>query len=300
MIYGFEKNKFYIEYHSCQREVKSLKEECTIRAENLYRENNKIVLCLSSGLDSQIALVSFLKKDIPITCAFMYMPGYNDNEFDNLKILEKKHGFKTVIIEIDPIKLEQECIQLANEFDANPHHLLHYFFLKQLPRDHDVIQVAHDPWIMTTKTNEHYLINSFYDPEISRQHVLSSMSRQGKFKLFGDSNELFLSCIEDEIFTYFLNCSNYFSNKNIRQVHRYDYYIKPLLYSKHWQDELVYFPKFAGWENIPWLQKFIKYDNKKICFVKWTEVISILKTPFKISKRFYEKSLEEFNLTFHN
>ena len=83
-------------------------------------------------------------------------------------------------------------------------------------------------------------------------------------------------------------------------MHRYDYYIKPLLYSKHWQDELVYFPKFAGWENIPWMQKFIKYDNKKICFVKWTEVISILKNPFGISKRFYEKSLEEFNLTFHN
>lgn len=299
MLYGFENNKFYIQYHSCKRQVRSLREECDLRARNLYDENNKIILCLSSGLDSQVALVSFLKQGIPITCAFMHMPGYNDVEFHNLKILEKKHDFKAIVIEIDPIKLEDDCVRLATEFDANPHHLLHYFFLKQLPDDHDVIQVAHDPWIMTTKTNEHYLVNSFYDPEISRQHVLTSMDRRGEFKLFGDSNELFLSCIQDEIFTYFLNCSNYFNNNKIRQVHRYDHYIKPLLYSKHWNDELIYFPKFSGWENIPWMQKFNKYDYKKICFVKWDEVISILTSPVDISKKFYENSFEEFNLTFH-
>jgi len=306
MNYGFENEQFYVQYNPCTREVGSFKDECLIRAEELYKENKKIILSVSSGLDSQIALYSFHNRGIPIEHAFMYMEGYNDNEYKNLKILEKKYNFKSNIVKIDPIKSKDECLYLAKELDTNPLHILHYLFLKQLPENYDVIQVAHDPWIVTSSTTKkNYLVHSFYDPEISRYHALNTVRRTGKFKLFGDSDELFLSCINDELFQYFLTSNLYFNTKTtingkkIDQVSRYDYYIKPLLYAKHWGDNLVYFPKFAGYENIPWLRTELEKSYRfKICFIEWNEGLSILKDINGSSKKYREVSVEEFKLNY--
>ena len=64
MHWGFdENNKFYVEHASCTRPAGDLREESDRRARDIYLNNpSKIMLCLSSGLDSQIALVSFLKQ----------------------------------------------------------------------------------------------------------------------------------------------------------------------------------------------------------------------------------------------
>jgi hypothetical protein len=36
-------------------------------------------------------------------------------------------------------------------------------------------------------------------------------------------------------------------------VDRWDFYIKPIMYGKYWQDELIYFPKYGGWEDVPFM-----------------------------------------------
>ena len=79
-----------MEHTSCTRPSGNLKEESDRRARDIYLNNpGKIMLCLSSGLDSQIALVSFVKQGIPLECSFLRLDGFNENEYENLKTLMK-------------------------------------------------------------------------------------------------------------------------------------------------------------------------------------------------------------------
>jgi hypothetical protein len=295
MNYGFDNGKFYVEYSACTRPVGSLRSESDKRAREIYSNNQKIILCTSSGLDSQTALYSFLNQGIPVECAFMYLPGYNDLELENIKLLEKKYGHKTEIISIDPNKVKDEVVELSNKFDTNPFHGLHYKFVEQLPKDYDVVQVIHDPWIITAN-NKHYVYHSFYDPEISRYETLKNINRQGNIVLFGDSSELFLSSITDSIFDYFLTSHQYFNGNGLKRqgielhdIYRYDFYIKPLLYSKHWGDNLLYFPKFAGYENIPWLKEMLSIPRKeRICAIEREELIGFLRSQNNSTMRYYQ------------
>jgi hypothetical protein len=294
MNYGFENGKFFVEYATCIRQHGSLRSESDARARDLYAENQKLILCTSSGLDSQTALFSFMSQGIPITCAFMHLPGYNDYELEHIKLLENKYGHTTEIVSIDADKLKDEAIELARQFDTNPLHILHYKFLEQLPQEHDVVQVVHDPWIIT-RNNRHYIFHSFYDPEISRYESLKQVKRTGNIKLFGDSSEFFLSSITDKLFDHFLASWQYYAGNNltrngqpIEQVHRYDYYIKPMLYAKHWGNELLYFPKFSGYENIEWIKALLQTARKeKLCAIEITELVAHLKNINGAAKKFY-------------
>lgn len=294
MNYGFENGKFFVEHVPCTRRHGSLRAESDARARELYADNQKLILCTSSGLDSQTALFSFMNQGIPVTCAFMHLPGYNDRELENIKLLENKYGHTTEIVSIDADKLKDEAIELARQFDTNPLHILHYKFLEQLPQEHDVVQVVHDPWIIT-RNNRHYIFHGFYDPEISRHESLKQVKRTGNIKLFGDSSEFFLSSITDKLFNHFLDSWQYYEGNNltkngypIEQVHRYDYYIKPMLYAKHWGNELLYFPKFSGYENIEWINNLLQTARKeKLCAIEITELVTHLKNINGNAKKFY-------------
>ena len=97
MIYGFEDNKFYVEYHGCSRPVRNMREESDRRARDLVNDGGKFMLGFSGGLDSQAVLQSFRDIDAPIETAFLYLPGYNDNEFEQVKFLDKKYQIKTLV-----------------------------------------------------------------------------------------------------------------------------------------------------------------------------------------------------------
>jgi hypothetical protein len=296
MNFGFENEKFYIEHTSCSRIPGSLKEESEFRARELYEKNHKLILCLSSGLDSQTALVSFVKQGIPIDCVFMRLNGFNDNEYENLKLLESKYGFKSEVVNIDPIASQDEILEISKKLDITVNHALHYKFVSMLPSGPDVIQVMHDPWFFTSrKLNKHYVYHSWTDPEIARYVPLTKISRLGSIQMFGDSSELFLSSISDPIFDYFFTGWKYFDNdllyrnKPLKDVLRYDYYIKPLLYAKHWGDDLLYFPKFAGYENIPWMYELLNASiPNTMCFIERTELLEHLRSCDGTTRRYYE------------
>jgi hypothetical protein len=297
MNFGFNKdNKFYIDYEPCSRPAGTLRQESDRRARELYLANPKLLLCLSSGLDSQIALHSFKSQDIPLECAFLRLDGFNDNEYENLQILEKKYGFKTQVININPNDCREELTELTKTLDAHANHCLQYKFVSQLPSDYDIIQVLHDPWIVTQKQiKKHYVFHGFYDPEIARYRVLCQISRHGNIHMFGDTSEYFLSSINDDLFHHFLKSWIYYDGNELLQygqklqdVLRYEYYIKPMLYAKHWGDDLIYFPKFSGYENIEWLFKEVRTIRKEHrCFIEYYELIDHLKHGVK-SKRYVE------------
>jgi len=58
--------------------------------------------------------------------------------------------------------------------------------------------------------------------------------------------------LTDEIYKVALISDKYFNN-DLNGYNRYDNYIKPLIYAKYWKDELEYYPKLTGIENINYL-----------------------------------------------
>jgi hypothetical protein len=303
MNFGIENGKFYIEHTSCSRPPGTLREESDRRAREIYTENSKIALCLSSGLDSQIALHSFKSQGIPIECFFLRMGGFNENEYENLKVLEKKYGFSAEVIDINPNDIKEELLDLTKEIDAHANHCLQYKFVSQLPKDYAVIQVLHDPWIITSKRlQKHYVFHGYYDPEIARYRALCHIERSAPIIMFGDSSEYFLSSINDEMFHHFLKSWIYYDGNGLMQygsklndVLRYEYYIKPMLYSKHWGDDLIYFPKFSGYENIDWLYKQSRSIRKeRMAFLEWGELIQFFLSGPGKTKRWYEFNVDMF------
>lgn len=297
MNLGIDNGKFYIEHTSCSRPAGTLRQESDRRAREIYTNNNKIALCLSSGLDSQIALHSFKSQDIPISCFFLRMGGFNENEYENLKVLEQKYNFKAEVIDINPNDIKDELLHLTTEFDAHANHCLQYKFVSQLPKDHAVIQVLHDPWLITSKKiRKHFVFHGYYDPEIARYRTLCKIERDAPIIMFGDSSEYFLSSINDELFHYFLKSWVYYDGNGLMQygaklndVLRYEYYIKPMLYSKHWSEDLIYFPKFSGYENVDWLYKQARSIRKeKMVFIEWNELIRFFMSEPGKTKRWYE------------
>ncbi len=59
---------------SCTRPIGSYRQEIESRAKEL--SNNKLMLCLSSGMDSQIVLHTFKSLGIPFDCAFLRTDGF--------------------------------------------------------------------------------------------------------------------------------------------------------------------------------------------------------------------------------
>lgn len=288
MKYGFEGNKFFVEIESCKRPVLNMRQESRLRAKEIYETNKKILLCLSSGLDSQIALQSFKDENLPVECVFFKYGKYNLFEYENLKLLEEKFGIKAEIIDIDIDKYIDEILNLSLTLNVHPNHAIHHLFSKRLPDEYSIIQVFHDPWILTRKKDKkNFVYFGLQDPEIARIRAFSSLESHGKKIInFGNSSEFFLSILTDSILQDFLVCSSYYEGNKIQwgqqpihDVHRYDYYVKPFLYAKYWKNDLLYFPKFRGYENITWIKELENRVNLRHinnCYIELNNLIKFL------------------------
>ncbi len=297
MRYGFEDGKFYIELTSRNREVGNMREESDRRARDLAEQyGGKFMLGNSGGLDSQSVIHSFVTQGIPLETAFLHLPGYNDNELEQVKYIDNKYGLKTHIIDIDPFACQDEIIEISNQLDiSSRNNVLQRKFLSMLPDDYNFIQMVHDPFVYVYPGYEKFgYMQGYYLPEITRSRAFESLNRRGANIFYGNTEEFLLSIIGDDIFKAALMSARYFDgngvthpDKYLKTVDRWDFYIKPLLYGKYWGDELTYFPKYAGFEPIEYLHGNKKFRHKAV-IIPYDEVIEFIKTPGAITKRFYQ------------
>jgi len=92
---GFDNGKFYVDYTSPGRPIGTFRQELELAVKNISDQSgDKLLLSLSSGLDSQIILHSLHSQNLPYKCAFMHLAGYNDYEYERVKLLEEKYNFK--------------------------------------------------------------------------------------------------------------------------------------------------------------------------------------------------------------
>lgn len=287
MILSFNNNIFSVTLQGSGRPVGNVRLESERKARELYSENNKIMLGLSSGLDSQVVLHSFVTQDIPVKCAFLYLSNCNDFELDNVRLLEKKYGLDLEIVELNPDQLKDSLMAEYQQTGIPPHQLMHKHFLSLLPAEHTFIQGLDGPDMVKGKDGGWYIMqtaNSFVN---SRVRGMEQLGRPGKIVSWEKSSELFQSIITDDVYTAYMHAHNnivnnglsYQNDKAIPLIDHFDLYIKPFLYGKHWGSELDYFAKYQGPEKISWImnQRWHRYEEN-VVFIPYDEAVNIFST----------------------
>jgi hypothetical protein len=296
--FGFENEKFYVEHKSPTRPVGNLREEFDLRAVELYNSRPKLMLGLSAGLDSQAVMHSFFTQGIKLECAFLYHPGYNDFEYNNLQILEKKYGFKANIIDIDPIKCKDEIMSLHDEIGLPPYQIMHRKFLSMLPADADIVQGIHGP-DLAFHNNKWYCLETANSFEVARLRSFQTLNRTGEVIGWERTGEIHLSILNDDIIKSFIYSYPYISKNGliyedgskIPNIDFWDLYIKPFVYGKYWKDELEYFPKYMGPENIEYIMKGPKHAYMStLVAIPYDQLVSHLKSGTGEVARFYQRS----------
>jgi len=299
MKLSFTNNIFSVTLQGTDRPIGNIRQECEQKARTLYKENNKIMLALSGGLDCQVVLHSFVSQSIPIKCAFLYLKDCNNFELNSVKVLEKKYDLDLTIIELNPDELKDSVMKEYAITGIPPYQLMHKHFLTLLPPEYTFIQGLDGPDLVKRKIDEKWYIiqtaNSFVN---SRVRGLEMIDRPGKIVSWEKSTEIFYSIITDDVVTSYMYAHNnivnnglsYENDKAIPLIDHYDLYIKPIMYGKYWKDELEYFSKYQGPEEVPWImcQKWHHYD-KNVVYIPYNEAIDIMSTVNKV-KTYYQHS----------
>ena len=260
----------YFEYPACSRSVGTIREETLIRAKELYQQaNGKVMLGVSSGLDSQTMILGFKEQGLDVEYAFMHLPGYNDNEYKQIKLIEEKFDISCHIVKLDPVQLEQEIKAEAEQLDVHCVAALHKKFLSQLPADYLFVQHLHDHFFLCKAGP--YFVDGYYTPANARLRAWQSLNRPGGEASFCGTSEYLYSMIGDDIHRAAIVAHNYYDKNGLsgkglylQTRDRWDFYIKPIMFAKYWANELEYFPKFAGSENVDYLGCNPKFLEKVI------------------------------------
>lgn len=298
MKYGFENDNWWIEYDSCRWTPGNMREESDRRAREIGETSKKIMLSLSGGVDSQSMLLSFQEQGIPVECAFLYLPGFNDHELKNLRLVEEKHQIKAHIIDIDVYKIKDELEEEASRYNIQINSILQKKFLSLLPDDCDFVQMVHDPYVHITPDNHPFWFQGYNSFEMVRHRAFELLNRKGKFIFFGDTSEFLCSILDEEILWSCIYSWPYFKGNGLTKgpefphvyletTDRWDYYIKPLIYGKYWKDELLYFPKWAGFENIPFFLTELKIREHAL-MTPLRNFVDFLKSQNGETKRYYQ------------
>lgn len=295
MQLGLDNNIFYSEYKSCRWQVGNIREECDKRAVDIANYGNKIMLGMSAGLDSQIVYLSFLQQNIPIECVFMYLPGYNEYEYQNLKVLEKAWGFKSQIIDFDPIKIKDELMATSEELNIPPNQIMHRKLLSLLPTDYDFLQGWDGP-LITFKNGKPFYYEGYNSYEVSRNRAFNTLNRTGRNILYDRSSECIITMLTDEVMQGFIHSHKFFEDnalqdqgKTLKIIDWWDYYIKPIMYGRYWKEELFYFKKYQGPEGIDFIMNGPRHQwNSQYVTIPLDKFINDLNKPVGSVTRYYD------------
>lgn len=263
MKIGFdEQGKFYVEYKPCARPVKDMRTELELACQRIVNEG-KVMISLSSGLDSQVLVHSFAKQGLPYECAFLHLPGFNDSELRNIYTLEKKYGFKTRIVVIDAMAVKEEMEYLADQSGVPPQHHLTKRFFDQLPETYNIVEGIENPDLYV-ENGRWKMVESYYAIDTvaswfhkDRKNKVIHLDRRSEYYEFA------LSMMLDDVAKAYRVAYPFIKNHGLvdpdtnkgppMYIWGWTLFIKPIQYGMYWKDELIYFPKFAVQQQVDYL-----------------------------------------------
>lgn len=298
MEFGLHNNRFYVDIPSCRWQPGNFRQEVDRHLLEVYNNNPKLMLGMSTGLDSQVLIRSALDQDIPIKYVFLYLPGYNEFEYKNLGPIERKFGVKVEVVDLHPMEIQDELLEMSEQLDIHPNQCMHRKFLSMLPDDYDFLQGIDGPFVIPKKDGTNLYYEGYNSYEVSRYRGFKSLNRKGNNHLFDRSSEVLLSILQDELYMGFIHAGEYFNRNGLHYadnsvsklntVDRWDYYIKPLFYGKYYRNELIYFPKYQGPEGIDYIMTRPHAFGRQSCVIPLHILVEHLKSCNGKTKRFYE------------
>lgn len=259
MKYFYENNIFSILIPGLRRDIGNIREETELKAREISKIYNKVLISMSSGLDCQTILHSFASQNLGFECSFLHLVGYNDEEFNQLKILESKYGFRSIIIQIDPYKIKNRIFHESTTFNIQKNQILQKIYLEHLPEDYYFLQ-RFEPYVHITGSGKFMYYQGLHTVETSRHRAFSLVDRSGGFEFIDGNSEFLYSLLSDESYLATLYSAKYFKDTfmtkyriSISNYDLWDHFIKPVIYGKYWKNELEYFPKYSGIEKIDFL-----------------------------------------------
>ena len=290
MKFGLDdNNKFYVEFTSCPRPVGNMREELDLACQRIASEG-KIMISLSSGLDSQVILHSFATQGLLYECAFMHHPGFNDNELANIRVLDKKYGFTANIVTIDAMAVKAEVEALALATGVPVQHHITKMFIDQIPEEYNIVEGIENPdlylengkWKMMESWNAIDLMATRFHMQHYRKNRLIHIDRRS------EHDELGLSMLIDDIAQAYRYAFPFIKNNGLVEkesgesplmvIWGWTLYIKPIMFGKYWKDELIYFPKFAVQQQVEYQFKpHVRHNYlKHAVFMNLDEVTELL------------------------
>jgi hypothetical protein len=295
MSYGFDKDQFYVEYKPCARPVDSVRTEFARRAFSIA-QNKNIVLSYSGGTDSQASYLAFKDAGLNVDCAFLHMPGYNDNEYKNVLDQKAIHGFDLEIIVIDPYKEKTWILEQSNRLQIPPNQILHSLFLSKLPNNITFVEGFNgpDPYV---HNNTHYILESANSVEYARLRAYDELCPNVNVIGFEKEEHVYLSVLKEGTLTAFMNAWDYYKIPDlaygdecpISVINYWDLFVKPIFYGKNWGGDITYNYKYQGCEKIDYIINGMEHRYRENqMFVPVKELIDFLENGSGI-KRYWQR-----------
>jgi hypothetical protein len=255
----------------------------------LDKEKDIPAVMFSGGLDSQIVVKSLMANNAEFECFFMYRPGANETELENARLCQKRWGFRLNIIDIDPVADFQNYQQLMPSADITGYsYCLYHSFTKQIPDTFSLIQGTAPYLILWRGKTELEVIFSYYDSIEQNRRVIDHTAGKPRHIHFPYTDKLHCMMMANQYVNHLRNCFDYYAfqyNDMLDKYSIWDNCFKPLIHSHIWGDELIYFPKKHGMENMYWATHSIPPGRK--IFMKHIDYENLFKTTTGTQK-FYE------------
>lgn len=297
MSYGFIENKFYIDVEPLARSAKAPREEFAERAFSILRTHKEVILSFSGGTDSQATYLAFKDAGVSVPCAFMHMPGYNDNEWENVQKCRDKWNLDLQVVIINPYKIKDKILAESERLQIPPNQILHSFFLKHIPSHYTFIEGFNgpDPYVHNGK---HYILESANSVEYARLRAYKALCNDRTVVGFEKDEYVLASILEDGVLTAMCNAWNYYQiptlsyegDDPISIINYWDLFIKPIFYGKNWGDALEYFPKSQGCEKIDFIINGMEHDYRSHnMFISIEELLDHFKNGTE-TKRYWQRN----------
>ena len=270
-----------------------------LEKQSFYQDGRKLLesatrkpaVMFSGGLDSQIIVKTLQANDADFECFFMYRPKANETELENARACQKKWGFRLNIIEIDPVSDFQAYQKMISEADITGYsYCLYHSFTKQIDDQYDLIQGTAPYLILWRGQKELEVIFSYYDSIEQNRRVIDYTAGRRRHIHFPYTDKMHCLMMANQYVNHLRNCFDYYAFQYTDMLDKYsiwDNCFKPLIHSHVWHDELIYFPKKHGMENMYWATHSIPPGRK--IYIPHVDYENLFKTKTGTFK-FYEKS----------
>lgn len=272
---------FFVRLHSPSRNYDDMRTEYMNDAINLTKEVGRVNLSFSTGVDSQIALRAFLDANIEPNVYYLRYVGYENEEYIRVKECEDFYNIRINVIDLHLDDLQHEFITRNTNNKLESMRQVPFEYLSKLiPNQYPLVSIGpHDmgQQFFGATTERANIYWNYFQGELQRFRM---MNKYRKIFDFPYSPEALATTYTDEVIKTFSRTVRYY-RETASFVPVYDFwkiFIKPMLYGKHYKNDIIWYGKLTGQENLPkWFyDRTTRYITESAITANYWELVNFI------------------------